>query len=330
MREHLQRARNADLMGDDIVGILLTKEHQCNSNKVTNDEAPKLRRFFHHYENIDNVRFLAGGEHGVVVLALIKDQKYVLKVVRLAQHTLPDHYSQRAQFKDWKQPGPVFYPPNQAIHTSPLACESRAFGRLISINENGTWACECHGWMKLSDTQFKTIYAAAPLPNLSRWVIVKEYLPESTNASHVNEIYIRFSIPRQASILPKDVRVENYRGSRIVDLSSTLTAPCPGWTQFEFDFFYKETVNCVFYWFGKPESQSKSQLESQPESQVGKHDEGQLVESRYESQSQSKPVKSRLTASHLLFASTLAFALCLAWRLGDTGLPRRLWCFHGR
>ena len=100
--------------------------------------------------------------------------------------------------------------------------------------------------MKLSDTQFKMIDTAVQYPDLSRWVIVKEYLPEPTNASHIEEIYARFSIPRQARILPKDVRVDNYRGSKIVDLSSTLTAPCPGWSDFEFDFFYKETANCVF------------------------------------------------------------------------------------
>ena len=147
------------------------------------------------------------------------------------------------------QPGPVYSPYDQAIYTSPLANESRAFARLNSRNKNGTWAVRCYGWMKLSDAQFETIGHVVDTQALSRWVVVKEYLPEVTNSSHVEEIYKNFKIARKARLLPQDVRLENYRGTKIVDLSSTLTDPCLDWQEFEFNFFYQESACGVFDWF---------------------------------------------------------------------------------
>lgn len=149
------------------------------------------------------------------------------------------------QFKNWKQPGPVFYLYEQAIYTSPLACESRAFARLDSMNMNGTWVTRCYGWMKLSDAQFETIEETIKPHDLSRWVIAKQCTPVSTNQSHIQEIHTKFNIAKRARILPQDVRVENYRGSSIVDLSSTLTYPSPGWSEFLFDFFYKVSPVCL-------------------------------------------------------------------------------------
>lgn len=153
------------------------------------------------------------------------------------------------QFKYWKQPGPVFFAYDSAIRISPLACESRAYARLDSLNENGTWAARCYGWMRLSDTQFKMLGDVVDTYDLSRWVVVKEYIPTSTHPCHIQMILTNFQIPKKARILPQDVRIENYRGSKIVDLSSTLTAPCPEWSDFLFDYFYKETMFGVFDWF---------------------------------------------------------------------------------
>jgi hypothetical protein len=107
--------------------------------------------------------------------------------------------------------------------------------------------------MKLSDTQFKMIGDVINTHGLSRWVVVKEYLPMSTNLSHIQDIFTNFKIPKEARILPKDARVENYRGSKIVDLSSALTAPCPGWSEYEFEYFNDETIYGVLDWFkGQP------------------------------------------------------------------------------
>ena len=161
------------------------------------------------------------------------------------------------QFRLWKQPGPVFYPYDQAIYTSPLASESRAFARLDSRDKNGKWATRCDGWMRLSDIQFKTIGDIVDTHDLSRWVIVKEYLPELTNASHISTFFTNFSIPKKLRILPEDVRVQNYRGSKIVDLSCALTDPCPGWAEFEFQLFCTHTIHGVLDWF---EAQPTSSL----------------------------------------------------------------------
>lgn len=104
--------------------------------------------------------------------------------------------------------------------------------------------------MKLSDNQFNTIRNVANNGSLSRWVIVKEYLPMSTNQSHIDTIIKNFEIPKAARILPgDDIRIENYRGSKIVDLSSTLTFPTPEWSEYLFDFFYKETISGISDWF---------------------------------------------------------------------------------
>jgi hypothetical protein len=89
---------------------------------------------------------------------------------------------------------------------------------------------------------------------LSRWVVVKEYLPTSTRPSDIQKIFTNFKIPKEARILPQDIRIENYRGSKIVDLSSTLTEPCPEWSAFHFKFFYTRTIHGVFDWFkGEPQ-----------------------------------------------------------------------------
>ena len=76
-----QTARDAELMGDEIVGVILTEEPQRNLDQVKKGGDLKLWRFAHHQENINEVRFIASGEHGVVVLAMIKDLTYALKVV---------------------------------------------------------------------------------------------------------------------------------------------------------------------------------------------------------------------------------------------------------
>jgi len=167
-----------------------------------------------------------------VISADIKGAKYALKI-----------------FKHWEQPGPVFYPNDLAIYTSPLACECRAFARLDSRSENGTWAARYYGWMKLIDIYFKVLGNVADTSGLSRWAVVKEYRPIPTKSSHIQTIFANFKIPQEARILPQDVRIENYRGSKIIDLSSTLTAPCPEWSDFWFCHFYKETRYGVFDWF---------------------------------------------------------------------------------
>lgn len=107
----------------------------------------------------------------------------------------------------------------------------------------------CYGWMKLTDEHFKVLGTVIGTSGLSRWAVVKEYIPIPTDPSHIQTIFESFKIAEEAEIMPQDVRIENYRGSKIVDLSSTLTAPSPGWSDYWYDWFYKESTRCVFRWF---------------------------------------------------------------------------------
>lgn len=86
----------------------------------------------------------------------------------------------------------------------------------------------------LSDEQFEQIQAVAPDHDLSRWIIVKDYGTEPSNASHIQDVHTNFEIAKRARILPRDVTARNYRGSKIVDLSDVLTYPCPDWPKSEF------------------------------------------------------------------------------------------------
>lgn len=122
---------------------------------------------------------------------------------------------------------------------------------------NGIWAVKCYGWMELSDKQFEAVTrdTGSLRVDLSRWAIVKEYEPALTDASHLPKIYANFEIAKRAKTLPQDIRPGNYRGTKIVDLSSVLTYPCPEWSDFWFEFFYEETIDGVLTWFPNPPPQ---------------------------------------------------------------------------
>ena len=80
--------RNADLMGDDIIGNFLSEEvlDPSNKSKMTGD---KFQRFIHDQESFQNPRIAGRGLHGVVVLVVIKDVEYALKVVRYQSYLYP-------------------------------------------------------------------------------------------------------------------------------------------------------------------------------------------------------------------------------------------------
>ncbi|KAJ9618119.1 hypothetical protein H2204_013166 [Knufia peltigerae] len=231
-----KRLRDAELMGEDIIDTYLSEEPLCESTHPTESDEPKLRRFVvDGRESLQRPRLIGKGLHGVAILATIKGDEYVLKV-----------------FKHWKQPGPVYYRYDDAILLSPLACESRAYARLDSRNENdGIWAAQCYGWMRLSDPQFEELGNVVDVNkhDLSRWVVVKEYIPSPTLPCDLPEIFANFEIPKRARIVPRDARLDNYRGSKIVDLSSALTEPSPRWTKFKFELFYGNTTFGIFQWF---------------------------------------------------------------------------------
>jgi hypothetical protein len=105
--------------------------------------------------------------------------------------------------------------------------------------------------MELSDSQFNEIGNIVNRQGLSRWAIVKKVRTISTDQSHIDTIFKNFQIAKNLLIFPQDIRIENYSGSELLDLSCALTYPCPEWSQFEFEFFYEETVHGVYDWFPK-------------------------------------------------------------------------------
>lgn len=118
-------------------------------------------------------------------------------------------------------------PEEQQPYTFPFSHECRAFARLDSIGENGTWAVKCHGWMKLSDKQFRPI--CRPWGDVcSRWTIVKDYIADPLSISDVPEIQRKMRIARRARLYPRDTRPQNYCASFLVDLGSVFTYPYIG------------------------------------------------------------------------------------------------------
>lgn len=77
-----KRLRDAELMGEDIIDTYLSEEPLCESNHPTESDEPKLRRFVvDGRESLQRPRLIGKGLHGVAILATIKGDEYVLKVV---------------------------------------------------------------------------------------------------------------------------------------------------------------------------------------------------------------------------------------------------------
>ncbi|KAK2788835.1 hypothetical protein FQN53_003022 [Emmonsiellopsis sp. PD_33] len=125
---------------------------------------PQLRRFSHHEKPIDFLKLLGSGAEGVVYHVKIDGNEYAIKI-----------------FKNWKfstiSGSDLGLTERQKAYASPFAHESRAFARLDSLDENGTWAVRCHGWMQLSDKQFEPV---RHLRDYSRGAIVKDYPPRTS------------------------------------------------------------------------------------------------------------------------------------------------------
>lgn len=86
MDEQAQRhPRDDELMEDNIIGIYLSTDLWCDSNPAREDNKPKLRRFVHDQESIQQPRLIGKGLHGVVILASIGGVEYALKIVSHAR-----------------------------------------------------------------------------------------------------------------------------------------------------------------------------------------------------------------------------------------------------
>jgi hypothetical protein len=109
-----KRAVDSELMGDDIIGLFLSREPPRDANDIMSDDEPKLRRsiIIHDPENIQELHVIGSGKHGIVVLAVIKGKVYSLKVVSISARVLQlvhtsrqiDTYAFHLVFGCWTDP----------------------------------------------------------------------------------------------------------------------------------------------------------------------------------------------------------------------------------
>ncbi|KAK2744909.1 hypothetical protein FQN55_006471 [Onygenales sp. PD_40] len=171
---------------------------------------PQLRRFLHHDKKIKLRELLGEGGEGVVYRVEIEGETYALKLF------------ERWVYRGRKSLG--LHEKNQ-IMTASFVHECRAFARLDSMGENGTWAVKCHGWMKLSHDQIKSLGLWKLRHEYDHWAIVKDYIAEELTLGHIPEIRRKMEIARKALLWPSDIGPPNYRGSFLVDLGRVRTYP---------------------------------------------------------------------------------------------------------
>ncbi|PGG98354.1 hypothetical protein GX51_06841 [Blastomyces parvus] len=195
-------------LDDSMIGKWLSELPMDHPERKSTSK-PQLRRFIHHDKPIKRLGFLGEGAESYVYHIECEGQSYALK---LAKH--------------WPYPDTWFLDitkPHERMLMAPFVREARAFARLDSVGENGTWAVKCHGWMKLTDQQFKAL--GAKNRKFCRWAIIKDMIPDEISMSDIPEVRRKMQIARKALLWPRDVKPENYRGSFIVDLGSTRTYP---------------------------------------------------------------------------------------------------------
>ncbi|KAE8306974.1 kinetochore Sim4 complex subunit Fta2 [Aspergillus transmontanensis] len=173
---------------------------------------PMLRRFNYYDNQISYQELLGCGGEGVVYRVYIEGKQYALKIFQTWIYK-PDYCRSIGVSKSrWP-------------YITSFSHECRAFARLDSMGENGTWAVKCHGWIKLSDEQFQHIQREWGTKRYSRWAIVKDYIPDRVVLSDIPDIKRKMTIARKAKLFPGDAEPKNYRGSFLVDLGRTKTWP---------------------------------------------------------------------------------------------------------
>ncbi|RAK81692.1 uncharacterized protein BO72DRAFT_176652 [Aspergillus fijiensis CBS 313.89] len=208
-----------------------TLDVQALQNEGAYKKYPLLKQFVGHEAEISQPQYISDGEEGVVFSFRHENMDLCLKL-----------------FKTWEFPKALFpVQPTSAKLLGPFSRECRAFARLCDLGLNGTWAVRCHGWIYLTDDQLACLSTACkrlrlvPGSNVSRWAIVKDFVPSPPRKTDLPEIRAKFEIAKQALILPGDVEARNYRASFFVDLGSTSTYPLPKpwWSKFEFERFFR-------------------------------------------------------------------------------------------
>ncbi|KLJ13876.1 hypothetical protein EMPG_09371 [Blastomyces silverae] len=196
-------------LDDSMIGRWLSELPMDHPERKSTSK-PQLRRFIHHDKRIKRLGFLGAGVESCVYHIECEGKSYALK---LSRHW--PYYETDFPFVKISQ--------HEKMLMAPFVREARAFARLDSVGENGTWAVKCHGWMKLNDQQFKALGNHHRM--FCRWAIIKDLIPDEISMSDIPEVRRKMQIARKALLLPGDIKPENYRGSFVVDLGSTVTYP---------------------------------------------------------------------------------------------------------
>lgn len=190
---------------------------------------PILKRFRGHSEEIPSPEYVGQGSQGMVFKFTYKErlvsqtcEKAPLLFVYITTHKI--------QFKKWKFRGA---PVDEATRrfVAPSVKESRAFGRLCDVGENGTFAVQCHGWMHLSDAQMACLTSAytyaTNLNECTRWGIIKDFISEPPTLDDIPMIRSKLDIAKHTMLLPEDAVARNYQKTSMVGLGSAKTFPYP-------------------------------------------------------------------------------------------------------
>ena len=242
-------------MDDSMIGKFITEQSMDEPMELGMKPMPKLHRFVDHDKPIHYLKVLEAGDEGIVYHVTIEGREYALKLV--------SYYSILA----FQEPPLIAYDCDSFYHGNGsssilssiqsskfthllFANECRAFARLQSIGENGTWAVKCHGWMKLSDAQQRPIAKRYGIIEQGRWAIIKDYLPNPVQLSDCQEIARKKDIFRRALICVGDVQPRNFRGSFLVDLGTCKTYPYIKrfWSDREFNRVWENYDKNVMNW----------------------------------------------------------------------------------
>ncbi|KNG85319.1 hypothetical protein ANOM_006290 [Aspergillus nomiae NRRL 13137] len=200
-------------LSEETLDVKLTSDSSIIDPEQVVHQEPVLKRFVGYEDKIKQPEFIGKGQQGFVFKFKHNERDLCLKL--FYEYTAP-------------------YSEEEVAFISPFGCEARAFARLCDLHENGRWAVQCHGWMYLTDSQLHQLReVSGPVrndPNWYRahWAIVKDFIadePPSRHDKKFQNILTNFYIPKRGHILPRDVKKDNYRGDRIVDLGCTITFP---------------------------------------------------------------------------------------------------------
>ncbi|EXJ82214.1 hypothetical protein A1O3_06027 [Capronia epimyces CBS 606.96] len=189
---------------------------KCLSAQLMEDEPfqspevdPLLRHFRDFEQKFECLKYLGEGKQGIVLSAHINSVQYAIKVF-YPFTILPDSR---------------LNPEEQHLYFNPFSCECRAFARLQDMNEDGTFAVKCYGWVKLSSSQVNDIRALCKEKDFIPWALVKELVSTAAHPNQLTKMIENIDIAEQCNLFIPDVQPSNYGAGKFLDLGAAKVLP---------------------------------------------------------------------------------------------------------